>query len=175
MTGVVPVLMLSGAVGAGKSTVGAEVARQLREAGVPGAFVDLAVIGQAWPPPLDDRWNERLVHDNLACMWANFLAAGASRLVLSRVLEDRSLLGRVEAAVPGADITVVRLRVPLATIEARLRAREAPRPADWYIDAARYHVDRMEAVGVEDHVVDNDKDQPGDVATTILRRIGWLR
>jgi hypothetical protein len=174
MTTVVPVLMLSGPVGAGKSTIGAEIARLLREAGVPGAFVDLAVINQAWPAPVDDQWNDRLVHDNLDCMWRNFAAVGASRLVLCRVLEDRSLLRRVEAAVPGAYIIVVRLRVPLATIEERLRAREAPRPADWYVDAARYLVDRMEVAGVDDHVVDNDNREPSDVASTILHRIGWL-
>jgi hypothetical protein len=146
----------------------------LREAGLPGAFVDLAVIGQAWPTPVVDRWNDRLVHDNLACMWRNFSAVGARRLVLCRVLEDRGLLGRVEAAVPGADIVVVGLRVPLATIEARLQAREAPRPADWYIDAARDLVGRLEGAAVDDHIVDNDIDHPSDVAATILRRIGWL-
>jgi hypothetical protein len=37
MTAAVPVPMFSGAVGAGKSTIGAEFARVLREAGVPGA------------------------------------------------------------------------------------------------------------------------------------------
>src|SRR5262249_51008712 len=161
MTTAVPVLVLNGPVGAGKSTVGAEVARQLREAGVPGAFVDLAVIGRAWPEPADDRWQERLVH-----------ATGARRLVLCRVVEDRGLLRRVEAGGPGAQITVVRLRVPLATIHARLRAREAPGDADWYLDAAAYLVDRMDAAGVDDHVVDNTG-HPADVAAAILRVVGW--
>jgi hypothetical protein len=174
MISTVPVLLLSGPVGAGKSTIGGEIARLLREAGVSGAFIDLAVIGQAWPPPADDRWHDRLVHDNLACMWRNFAAAGAGRLVLCRVLEDRSLLQHIEAAVPGADCTVVRLWVPLATIQARLRAREAPRRADWCLDVASHLVDRMEAAGVDDHVVDNDDRHPTEVASTILRLVRWL-
>jgi hypothetical protein len=173
MTVTVPVLVLSGPVGAGTSTIGAEAARVLREADMPGAFVDLAVIGQAWPEPVEDRWQERLVHANLACMWRNFAAAGARRLVVCRVVEDRSLLGRIEAAVPGAEMTVVRLRVPRATLHARLRAREAPRNAEWYVDAASYLVDRMEAAALDDHVVDNDA-HPTEVGVAILRLIGWL-
>ncbi len=51
----VPVLMLTGPVGVGKSTVLAEIAWLLTQANVPYAAVDLAVIGRAWPAPEDDR------------------------------------------------------------------------------------------------------------------------
>jgi hypothetical protein len=69
---------------------------------------------------------------------------------------------------------VVRLRAPLATIHARLRAREAPRSADWFVDVASYLVDRLESAGVDDHGVDNDDRHPGEVAAGILRLVGWL-
>jgi hypothetical protein len=59
---VVPVIVLTGPVGAGKSTVGAEIAARLRENGVAHGLVDLPRIGDAWPPPPDDPWNERLIH-----------------------------------------------------------------------------------------------------------------
>ena len=39
-----------------------------------------------------NRENVALIHRNLACMWANFQRAGASRLLVCRVLEARSLL-----------------------------------------------------------------------------------
>jgi adenylylsulfate kinase-like enzyme len=42
MTASVPVLLVTGPVGVGKSTVAAEAARLLRQAGVPHALVDLA-------------------------------------------------------------------------------------------------------------------------------------
>jgi len=171
---VVPVIVLTGPVGAGKSTVGAEIAARLRENGVSHGLVDLPRIGDAWPPSPDDPWNERLIHRNLECIWSNFRAAAMSRLIVCRVLESRSLLRSIEAAVPGSQITVVRLRVPLPTLHARLRAREHPGSSDWYLDAASYLVDKMEQAGVEDHVVDNDRRLPREVAEDVLHRVGWL-
>lgn len=168
----VPVLVITGAVGAGKSTIAAEVFRLLRETGVASAFVDLAALCNAWPPPPDDPWNERLVHANLACMWSYLAAAGARCLVVCRVLEARSLLRHIAAAVPGAQITVIRLQAPLSLLHARVRAREAGDPG-WYLEAATYLAGKLETAGVEDHTVDNDGRPPGEVAAEVLRVAGW--
>src|SRR6266516_3641332 len=92
---VVPVLVLSGAVGSGKSTIGRSVARQLRQADISHALVDQEWIAYSWPVPADDPWNERVAAQNLACAWVNFRAAGAQRLVLCRVLEARSQLRHI--------------------------------------------------------------------------------
>lgn len=169
----VPVLLVSGPVGAGKTTIADQIGTLLRDANLPHAIVDLAVIGQCWPPPADDPWNERLIHRNLAAMWQQFRDAGARRLVLCRVLEDRTLLRHVRAAVPGADITVVHLHVPLPTLHARLRRREAGRDPTWYLDAATHLSQSMRPEEVADHVVDNDGRPAWDVAAEILRRAGW--
>ena len=158
----VPVLLLTGPVGVGKSTIGLQVARLLREAGVPGAFVDLAWIGEAWPAPPDDPWNERLTHRNLAALWANFRDAGATRLVVCRVLEARSLLRHLSSSVPDAIITVVRLRAPVERLHERIRARDAE--PDWFLQAASYLAPALEAAHVEDFVVDNDGRPPREVA-----------
>ena len=137
-------------------------------------MADLAVIGACWPPPIDDRWNEQLIHANLACMWGNFSRADAKRLLLCRVLEARSLLRRVTKAVPGGDITVVRLRAPRELVRARIVAREAGRDPQWYLDTATYLFDRLEYAGVEDHVDDNDDRPAAQVAADVLHAPGWL-
>jgi hypothetical protein len=169
----VPVLLLSGPVGAGKSTVGAAASALLRQANVPHALVDLAVIGQCWPAPDDDPWNERIIHRNLASMWSTFREAGAGRLVLCRVLEAWGLLDQVVEAVPGAEVTVVRLRVPVAVLHARLRQREADDPS-WYLDAATNLAGTMERSAVHHHVVDNAGGSPREVAREVLGLAGWL-
>ena len=173
MTGPVPVLVITGPVGVGKSTIAAEAAWLLRQADVPHALVDLDRIEQSWPVPADDPGNERVSHRNLACMWANFRQAGADRLIFARVLETRSLLRRVTAAVPGAQITVVRLRAPLAVLHERIRSREASDP-DWFLDAATHTAEVFEWAHVEDHLVDNENRPATAVAKEVLHRVGWL-
>jgi predicted nuclease with RNAse H fold len=168
----VPVLLLTGPVGAGKSTVGMAAASLLREAEIPSAFVDLPGIAVSFPSPPDDPWNERLSHENLACMWANFQQAGARRLIVARVLETRSLLHRIEEAVPGADVTVVRLEAPLSTIQQRIRSRD-PKP-DWYLSAGASLHHSMNEAALEDHLVENHDASPEDIARAVLRTVGWL-
>jgi hypothetical protein len=173
MTAPVPVLVITGPVGVGKSTIAAEAAWLLRQADVPHALVDLDRIEQCWPVPADDPWNERLSHRNLACMWANFRQAGADRLIFARVVETRSLLRRVTKAVPGAQITVVRLRAPLAVLHERIRSREASDP-DWFLGAATHTAEVFERAQVEDHLVDNENRPAAAVAGEVLHRVGWL-
>lgn len=174
MPSTAPVLLLTGPVGVGKSTVLSEITLLRTQASVPHAAIDLAVIGRAWPAPEDDRWNERLIQRNLACMWANFRDAGAERLVLARVLEARSLLRHVEAAVAGAAITVVRLRAPLPVLEAWIRHGEHGRDPTWYLEVAAYLVDAMEQPGIADYVLDNESGPAADVAERALRLVSWL-
>jgi hypothetical protein len=51
---------------------------------------------------------------------------------------------------PGAQITVVRLRAPLAVLHERIRSREASDP-DWFLDAAGHTAKVFEQARVEDH------------------------
>ena len=43
----------------------------------------------------------------------------------------------------------------------------------WYLDAATYLVDRLEAAAVEDHTVDNEDRPPAEVAAEVLQVTGW--
>jgi predicted kinase len=89
------------------------------------------------------------------------------------VLETRSLLRRVTKAVPGAQITVVRLRAPLAVLHQRIRSREASDP-DWFLGAATHTAEVLEQAQVEDHLVDNENRPATVVAREVLHRVGWL-
>ena len=93
--------------------------------------------------------------------------------MICRVLEARSLLRHIEAAVPGAQITVVRLQARLELLHTRVRAREAGDPS-WYLDTASYLVAKLETAAVKDHTVDNENRPITEVATEVLRvTAGW--
>jgi adenylylsulfate kinase len=173
MSASVPVLLITGPVGVGKTSTADAASWLLSQQGTLHACVDLPQISKAFPEREDDRWNERLGHRNLACMWQNFKAAGADRLILTRVLESRSLLRRIERAVPGAQVVVVRLRAPLDVVEARIRAREQTEP-DWFLAAARFLVPAMDAQQVEDYVIDNSASSVHETAREVLSAVGWL-
>lgn len=118
-----PVLLITGPVGVGKTTVALEAGELLEAAGIPHAVVDLDALAWCFPPPADDRFNNRLALRNLAVVWANFAAAGAERLVIARVAETGEDVAAFLGAVPHAAITVVRLRARDDTLLARVRAR----------------------------------------------------
>jgi adenylylsulfate kinase len=107
-------VLLSGTVGAGKTTVGEELAQLLTDRGEPHAFVDLDRLSELWPPPKDDPFNERLVVANLSAIAANFAGAGTRSLVMSGVVENAMGVERYRSAVGGCSLTIVRITASLS-------------------------------------------------------------
>ncbi len=171
----VPVLLITGPVGVGKSSVLSEIEDLLQEAGMRFAAVELDALSYCHPPMRgDDRFRTKLTFRNLASVWKNFRAAGAERLILSRVLESRSELVRYRRAVPGADITVVRLRATSRTLRQRVARREVRLGRAWHTERARELARIMDREGVEDILVETDGRTVNAVAREVLDRTGWL-
>lgn len=168
----VPLLILSGTVGAGKSSVGAAISGLLKAREVPHAFVDLDALAVSWPE--HGRFNEELALRNLASVWENFRSAGAQRLVIAYVVESRGDLRRYEEAVPGAEITVCRLVASQATREARLRKRETGSGLAWHLNRTAELEAILQQAAVEDFCVENDGRPLEAVALEVLQKAGWL-
>ena len=75
----VDVVLLSGTVGAGKTTTAHALSDLLRADGVRHAVVDLDEIRLLRPPPEGDRFAHEVELANLADMARNYRAAGAQR------------------------------------------------------------------------------------------------
>ena len=119
----VPLLVISGSMGTGKTTVLYEASDLLSEAGIAHAAIDLD--GLAVMHPQRAPHGQRLAFANLAAVWPNYAAAGAERLIVAIVVEDRANLDHYRAAVPGAHQPIVcRLTAPLSLMHERLRIRE---------------------------------------------------
>lgn len=171
----------------GKTTVLDAAAERLRAVSVPFAAVDLDALAWAYPPaPGDDPYRTGLMFQNLASVWRNFRRAGASRLVCAYVVESRDELDRYRAAIPGAAITVARLRASNETLQGRLsrrlahsdlidgqvrmdeRARRERRAA-----RSRELAALMDREQLENVLVETDGRDVDAVAADVLRLAGW--
>lgn len=116
------VLVLSGPPGVGKTTVAWRVFDLCAEAGEDPAFVDLDMLGSAWPAPADDPNQARLRATNLAAVWANYRAVGSRRLIIADVVESDADRKRLAAAVD-LPVVVCRLEASADALESRIRGR----------------------------------------------------
>jgi hypothetical protein len=132
----VPFLWLCGPSGVGKTTVGWEIFSQLDRAGIPVGYLDADQIGLCYPELSDDGGNQRLKARNLGALWPNYRAAGVRCFVFSGGVDTAERAAGYVAAVPGAAVTVCRLRVDHAELRARLIHRGLSGYLDDYVDEA---------------------------------------
>ena len=170
----VPVLVISGPVGVGKTTVGDELTYVLEERGVPHTFVDLDGLTHTFPRPEEDPFGEELAMQNLSDVWRNSAAAGSRNLIVARVIEIDGSLRRVHDAVPGAEVRLVRLRASFEELRQRVRSREIGPGRAWHERRSLELAERLEA-REHDRVVDTDARSPRDVATELADLVRWER
>ena len=118
---VVPLLLLCGAPGAGKSSVAWEIYFSLVRSGEPVANLDLDVVGYG-PPPSSFGTFEMKVR-NLGSIWRNYQAAGARSFVVSGLGAVESEVETCARAVPGSVPTVCVLTVTETEQRARIFRR----------------------------------------------------
>ena len=169
----IPVLIVTGPVGAGKTTVAAAISAELERRDVAHAWVDVDQLAQCFPRPADDPFHGRLAMRNLAAVGRNAIAAGAGRLILPCVIEDAAGRNAIVAAIPGAELTVVRLGVRPETVAARLRGRESGESLAWHLRRAPELTAIMERNGIGDLMVETDGRTPEELALEILGLVGW--
>lgn len=168
----VPVLVVTGPIGVGKTAVLHEADALLIEAGSDHATVELEEIARCWPKAVEVS-RTTFVYQNLAALWSNFVAVGASRLLLSALVEQRSDMHLVADSIPGAATTIVRLHASLSALERRIRLREPVRPEDELV-GARWWTEHFDEVRVEDHLVETEDRPLAEVAREVLLVADWL-
>lgn len=169
----IPLLIVTGPVGAGKTAVAGEMSRLLEAVGVPHALVDLDALRECYPRAADDPFNTALALRNLAAVWANYWDAGARRLIVAGVIESRAELEGYRAAVPGADIAVVRLRAPVPVLQQRVAARETGSGLRWHLARAAELATQMDRDAVEDILIEAGEATPVELARRILALASW--
>jgi len=167
-------LLITGTVGAAKTTTATAIGDVLGESGVSHAVVDLDWLRRSWPTPHDDPSNLALELQNLRAVASNFVQAGAERLVLAGVLESEEVRGLYEHAVD-LPLVVCRLQVQLDRVDDRLRQRHPPGPElDWHLARSGELEQVLRTAAIGDHVVLVAEHSPEEVAREVLAAVGWL-
>ena len=170
----VPVLIVTGPVGVGKTTIAHEVGRLLRPLGVPYAVVDLDALAGSYPPPPGDGFNAQMAFRNLAAIWRNYAEAGAQRLVLAYVFENKEGLEPVRAAIPGAELTVVRLHAPHEVLRERVAHRERGPSRNWLLHRTIELAELMDRERIEDFLIPTEGRSLTEIAGAVLEESGWV-
>ena len=93
--------------------------------GEPRGYVDVDQVGMCYPEPADDPGRHALKARAVGRVVRRFIGAGARSVVVSGVVDQRSLSTIVNEVDP-AEVTFCRLRVDPGELERRLETRYAP-------------------------------------------------
>jgi adenylylsulfate kinase len=168
------VLVITGSMGSGKTTMMGEVSDLLAMRGVVHAAIDIDAFGNAHDPA-GSMDLAAMAYRNVAAAVRNYAAEGVTTLVMAGAIETRSELEQLRGAVGATDLVVCRLIAPVAIMQQRVRGRE---PGSWqqkYVDRVEVLEDALDKAAVEDFAVANDGARPiTEVAREILQRAGWI-
>ena len=164
-----PLILVTGPTGVGKSQVVAELSRILDRDGVRHSRLDWDTLtnGIAMQPAF--------VVEVLASVWDVHRRAGATRLLLAASLERVEMLRDISTAIDGARIRSFCLKAPPEEVAARLRYRERGGLSesifvrDIETDSRVYRElrDKLETVETNGRTAT-------DVALDICSRSGWV-
>jgi hypothetical protein len=128
------VLLICGATGVGKSTVGFQLYLRWLRAGLTAGYVDLEQIGLVRPGPANDPGRHRLKAGNLAAIWSTYHDGGATHLIATGPADSDAALQTYVRELPAANVTVCRLHAGHDDLARRIMSRREggswPQPGD---------------------------------------------
>jgi hypothetical protein len=166
-------LIISGSMGAGKTSVLGEASDILALRHITHAAIDLDALGLAHFESTSDHTDE-MMYRNLQCVSANYAALGVTRLLLARAIESRAELERCRTVVSAKNTVVCRLTSSIETMRRRVQMRESGVLQRGYIARVAELNAILEGVRLEDFAVSSENRSVTDVALDVLGKAGWI-
>jgi adenylylsulfate kinase-like enzyme len=161
------VLWLCGPPGAGKSAAGWALYAGLARFGARAGFADIDQLGMCLPAPPDDPERYRLKERNLSAVAGNFRTAGCDALVVSGDLGPSH--GMSSGTVPGASLTICRLRASPDELRRRLTSR---REGPDFVAGALRQAEELDRTSFAGACVGTDGLTVAEVAWLVRERCG---
>ena len=165
-------LIITGSMGAGKSSVLAEASDILRLRDISHAAIDLDALGLAHLDAGVE--NDDVMYRNLRSVCENYRAAGVRRVMLARAIESRAELELCRDAVAAKKSIVCLLMASVATMESRVGVRESGLLRGEFVARVAPLNATLEAARLQDFMVVNENRSLADVAGEMLVKARWL-
>jgi hypothetical protein len=165
-------LIITGAMGAGKTAVLAEASDILAMRHITHAAIDLDALGLAHLP-LSAR-NDGVMYRNLQSVCKNYVSLGVRRFLLARAMEDREELELCRGIVSATDTVVCRLTASIEAMQQRVRMRESGVLQPEYVARVATLEVILDRARLEDFMVSNENRSLNEVAGEVLVKSGWI-
>ena len=166
------ILLITGTLGTGKTTVATEVGELLTDLTLPNAVIDLDWLG--WVNAGDDFLAyDQLIAQNIISIWPNYRAVGVRYLILARALLGRELIDILSKTFPNTPITIVRLTASKDTLKKRLSQRDSGETLREHLEEMDEMTRVMNDLHLESAVVNTDLLSVEEAAQQIINITNW--
>jgi hypothetical protein len=165
-------LIITGTMGSGKTSVLGEASDILTLRGIAHAAIDLDVLGLAHLPSAAG--SGKVMYSNLQSVCENYASLGLQRLLLARAIENRAELELCRGAVSASNTVVCRLAASIEAMEQRVMLRESGISRRDYIARVAELNAVLDLARLENFTIANENRRLTDVALELLSKAGWI-
>jgi hypothetical protein len=165
-------LIITGSMGAGKTSVLCEASDILALRHIVHASIDLDAFGIAYLP--SEGGNGDVMYRNLQSVCKNYASLGVKRLLLARAMEDRAELELCRGVVSATHAVVFRLTASIEAMEKRVKMREKGVSRGEYVVRVAKLNDILDLARLEDFTITNENRSVTEVANEMLVKAGWI-
>lgn len=165
-------LIITGSMGAGKTSVLGEASDILALRHIAHAAIDLDALGLAHLPY--PAGNDAAMYRNLQSVCANYASLGVKRLLLARAMEDRAEVELCRGIVSATNTVVCRLTASCETMELRVKKRESGVLQQEYVARVAKLSAILDRAGLEDFTITTENRSVSEVAHEMLVKAAWI-
>ena len=165
-------LIITGTMGAGKTSALGEASDILSLKGITHAAIDLDSLGLALLPSTAS--TDGAMYRNLQSFCENYSSLGVKRLLLARAIEDCAELELCKGIVSASNTVICRLTASIAVMEQRVRLRESGVSRQHYVARVAKLNTIIDRANLENFTITNENRPLNNVAHEILLKAGWI-